>query len=314
MEPGVRRNFTFPFDGLQSFDPTSYITLEDKKLAVMHDVRTGNYNFSSDVSDNWNRFVLHFTPAAEITTVNQICDVQGAINIAQPGSANWTYTLENSNAVVVSNGTLNSNSPATIAAPAGTYTLTLVDANSYTVVKSIIVNGSQPIVASFTPSATNAETIDDIIFTATTPNATVYNWDFGDGTTASTATAIHIYPVAGTYTVTLTVTNADGCSSTITQTVTITEHVVSGLNNVVNNTGIRIWSNVNTVFVDFSRSLNVKATVQVYNMLGQLLSEESFSRSAVYTKPINNLEASYVIVRVKNDKEVKVKKVFIGNK
>ncbi len=150
--------------------------------------------------------------------------------------------------------------------------------------------------------------------TGTTPNATTYSWDFGDGTTANTATTIHNYPVAGTYTVTLIVTNADGCSSTMTQTVTITEHVVSGINNIVNNNGIRIWSNVNTVFVDFSKNFNVKATVQIYNMLGQLLSEESFSKSAVYTKPVNNLEATYVIVRVKNDKEVKVKKVFIGNK
>src|SRR5438093_13584941 len=40
-----------------------------------------------------------------------------------------------------------------------------------------------------------------------------YAWDLGDGTTATTATVTHTYPV-GTYTVTLTVTDAKGAQST----------------------------------------------------------------------------------------------------
>jgi len=49
-------------------------------------------------------------------------------------------------------------------------------------------------------------------------------------------------------------------------------------------------------------------------VLGQQLVNEKFGRSTVYSKPITNLEAAYVIVRVKNDSEIITKKLLITNK
>ena len=127
FEPGKTGDFTFNFSGLNSFDPTSYISLEDKKLNTFYDVRTGDYNFSSDSADDWNRFVLHFTPKAEIATADQNCNTPGNINITQPGTASWTYTVTDNNNATISSGTLNNSNNVTVTAPAGTYTLTLVD-------------------------------------------------------------------------------------------------------------------------------------------------------------------------------------------
>jgi carboxypeptidase T len=51
-------------------------------------------------------------------------------------------------------------------------------------------------------------------------NPTVWAWDFGDGSTATTQNASHVFATAGTYTITLTVSNSAGSNST-TQTIVV---------------------------------------------------------------------------------------------
>lgn len=53
-------------------------------------------------------------------------------------------------------------------------------------------------------------------------NIVSYEWDFGDQTTGSGATAQHSYASPGTYTARLTVTDNDGATATATRTVTAT--------------------------------------------------------------------------------------------
>jgi hypothetical protein len=312
FEPGQAGTYTLTFDGLNSFDPTSYIMLEDKQLNTMHDVRSGDYTFTATAQDNWNRFVLHFTPKAEIATVDQQCETPGAINITQPGSASWTYTITDNNNTTISSGTLNEATPVTTNVTSGTYTLTLTDANNYEVVKNITVGGTTPIVAAFTPSANTTTTNTDVAFNSTT-TASDYYWDFGDGTTATGQNVIHSYGDTGTYTVSLIVISANGCSNTTTQTVTVNAEVQTGIGNINPNQSINIWSNGNTVYVDFSRLTKTDATIEIYNVLGQQLVNEKFGRSSIFNKAIGNVEAAYVIVKVKQGETITTKKVLIGN-
>ncbi|MCU4140519.1 MAG: hypothetical protein MW690_000994 [Methanophagales archaeon] len=71
---------------------------------------------------------------------------------------------------------------------------------------------NQPPKASFTFSPKNPLVNEEITFDAsasTDPDGSIvsYEWDFGDGETASGKVVTHAYSDAGSYTVTLTVTD-----------------------------------------------------------------------------------------------------------
>lgn len=79
--------------------------------------------------------------------------------------------------------------------------------------------------AGFTISPTTVVAFDVVTFTNTSEDGKTYLWDFGDGSATSTEeNPTHMFTEAGTYTVTLTATNADGNNET-------TQNIVVGAPN-----------------------------------------------------------------------------------
>lgn len=111
--------------------------------------------------------------------------------------------------------------PTHVYSVAGTYTVTLIESNgtcSGTKTKTSYITVNNNPVAGFTTTTTNSCLIPfDVAFTDTTAGATTWTWNFGNGNTGNTQTDTNTYISAGTYNVTLTAGDANGCTNTITK-------------------------------------------------------------------------------------------------
>lgn len=109
-----------------------------------------------------------------------------------------------------------------------TYALRVTDPDGNTISRTgntVVVAGggsNQPPVASFS-FGTNGLAVNVNGSASTDPDGTIasYAWTFGDGRTATGATAAHTYAAAGTYTVTLTVTDNGGATNSLSKSVTV---------------------------------------------------------------------------------------------
>ncbi len=97
----------------------------------------------------------------------------------------------------------------------GSYGVTVTDDNSCSVSDIAVINTlSSPPVAEFTANETAGCAPLTVEFTDISTNFPLsWQWNFGDGNTSSDQNAIHTFTDAGTYTVELTATNADGSDS-----------------------------------------------------------------------------------------------------
>src|SRR5881296_2264573 len=99
--------------------------------------------------------------------------------------------------------------------------LTSNDANATPMTEFFTAN---PLSASFTYSPSNPAPVLAVTFTASATGGTQpysYSWDFGDGSTSNGQSVNHSYLLTGTYTVTLTVNDANGATVSTSQTVTV---------------------------------------------------------------------------------------------
>ncbi|WP_134670891.1 PKD domain-containing protein [Halorussus marinus] len=139
----------------------------------------------------------------------------------------------------------------------GTYTaaVTVVDGgdNTATTTTEIEVTASDGgdetgLVAAFSADPNPAGNDEAITFDAgdSSGDVTSYEWDFGDGSSATGETATHSYDGYGEYEVSLTVTDGEGDTATASETVTVEERDPI---EYLNESAVRINGDFETVYV-----------------------------------------------------------------
>lgn len=305
LRPGNGGSMTISAQGLQSFDPTAYIMLEDKKAGIMHNLRSGAYTFVANASDAQDRFVLHFTPGVAIAKTDAGCsNANGVIEFINPALATWNYEISVNGSSIAAGSLGQSAQIGNLAS--GVYNITLTDAANYVVVKNLMINAAPLPDAAFNTSVATAVTGEEVVFNASIEAGNTYSWDFGDGSSSNVVNATHTYTAAGVYNVALVVSNAEGCSANSSKVVTVNSEAATGINGTTKD-AVKMWSNGSVLFVDLKGKT---AFVQVYNILGEEVLSSTVSGN--WQHSFSNFAAQCLLVKLTVDGEVIVKKVVMN--
>lgn len=154
-------------------------------------------------------------PTLSISQVNINCNGQciGSATVSTSGgTAPFTYSWFPSGG----------NGPTASNLCAGTYSVTVTDAANCTSISSVTITQIGSITAAFTNNTVClGQTTTFTDQSNSTGNIISWNWNFGDGNTATLQNPMHTYTASGTYNVTLVVTDNNGCSSSVNSVVTV---------------------------------------------------------------------------------------------
>lgn len=163
-----------------------------------------------------------------------------------------------------------------VVSAAGAYFCTVTNAdpcNGTGASTPVVVTALTAPTAAFSYSWTN--TVVD--FNNTSAGGTVYAWDFGDLSSSSAQNPSHLF-TPGTYTVTLVVTNASGCSDTTTSVV----QFAVGVAEQSEFSSMTLYPNPANETLNMSINLNtgVDVSVVAYDMSGKVLVNENHDMAA----------------------------------
>lgn len=150
----------------------------------------------------------------------------------------------------------------------GTYTVMLVTLNAGgadTTYKTVTVNDVLYL-AYEAPDTAQAGQVVQFIDSSLVPNS--WQWFFGDGNTSTTPSPQHTYANKGTYFVTLSASNAAGCSGTENKSIVITSGI--GIDESKDLT-LQVSPNPSTGIINIASSLTYDQ-ILIYNSLGQMIS------------------------------------------
>ena len=106
--PGQSGSFTLDFTSVEGLPYGSLLFLEDKSAGTWTQVAEGDvYAFTMTELDDYNRFVLHITPAVVVSAEDGDCSVSnGVLHVEAPSfmvegqEVAWNYVISDAQGVV----------------------------------------------------------------------------------------------------------------------------------------------------------------------------------------------------------------------
>lgn len=142
--------------------------------------------------------------------------------------SNWNWNFGDGNTSTLQN-------PTHAYAAGGNYTVTLISTNSFgckdTVQNPLTIFVSGDAAFGYTPPCINTPVSFAVLDTA---NITTYSWTLSNGSTSSVPNPVYTYTAAGTYSVSLQVTSANGCWDTASATIVVQLPVSAAVDSAAN--------------------------------------------------------------------------------
>ncbi|MCX6281325.1 MAG: PKD domain-containing protein [Bacteroidetes bacterium] len=141
----------------------------------------------------------------------------------------WAWNFDDPGSGSSNNSTLQNPTHSFTSAGIHHVSLTVTNVNGCATTKIIDVTISDKPVASFTAANSCLNNLTVFTDASSTPTGTIvtWAWDFGDGGTSNVQNPTYLFSTAGIHYVTLTVTNSNGCSHSVTNPIEVFPHPVT---------------------------------------------------------------------------------------
>lgn len=260
------------------FPPDVKLVLEDKETNSFYNFRNGT-SFPVTMAVNSmtspSRFCLHVSLPAVINLSNITCSGlnNGSILIIKAGNPDWSFELSDDSLNNVADAA-NINESFTITnLSAGNYTLYTHSDYSLSDTSQITITEPAAVIADFSSNFDQVYLSSaEITFNNTSINASLFTWDFGDGSLAADSSfTMHEYLSAGNFNVTLTASDSAGCNASITKPIIVLDDLSTALYELDKRDHLNVFQSNGSLQLDLQTSIISEVKIIVCNNLGQIV-------------------------------------------
>jgi hypothetical protein len=283
------------------------VILEDLVTGAKMNLSATN-TYTCYISDTTSapRFRIHVSPSHKIKTIAEKCkNFSDGIAIAiAAGSGPWKYTWMDSLNQVIRDVQTNNSTDTLQNLTGGNYFLKVLSNAGMCLTTPVLATVPKPLtlLAVFTALQDTILSTDSIYINNTSVGGQKYTWDFGDGSTDTSASPrAHLYNAPGKYTIKLTVRNLNCVDSSFVN-VLVRDPFAVNLEEDLMNESIEIFPNPNAGKFQIRKRINSthEELFSLYDSQGRLVLKEKINSPATSINISNEAKGIYFL-RIESD-------------